>query len=110
MHVRHSLPIESQPLARKQWIQRRRWQKYVFDRLLLPLFCSWKVTNSLLYDILKIHVVQFLKPKPIQEDDDSLSDTTSIEDAEQRDCYFWMEEQNFVENSFNEDMFGIPHV
>ena len=89
-------------------VQRRRWQKYVFDKLLLPVFCSWKVTNLALYDILKIHVVYFLKPKPIQEEDDSLSDTTSIEDAEVQEYYFWVQQQNLLENSFDEDMLGIP--
>ena len=74
------------------------------------MFCSWKATRSALYDILKIHVVGLLKPKPIQEEDDSLSDTTSIADEEIEEYYFWMQQQYLLENSFDEDMLGIPRV
>ena len=60
------------------------------------------------YDALRTHMVPFFRPAPIQEEDDSESDTSSLAEVEREDYEAWLLEQQFIENTFNPEMFGIP--
>ena len=94
-------------------VQRRRWKKYILEQLLLSFLCHCKAISvnsfSGLYDIVRVHVVEFLKPGLVKEEDDSSSPTTSLANEAQDEYNDWQAEQDFMENApIDEDMFGIP--
>ena len=83
------------------------------EKYLLFFVCHCKAISvnsfSGLYDIVRVHVVEFLKLGLVKEEDDSPSDTTSLANEAQDEADDWYAEQDFMENApIDEDMFGIP--
>ena len=79
----------------------------------MPFLCHCKAISvnsfSGLYDIVRVHVVEFLNPGLVKEEDDSSSPTTSLVHEWQDEYNDWQAEQDFMENApIDEDMFGIP--
>ena len=105
--------LRKSTLRRKRMVQRRRWKKYIVEKYLLFFVCHCKAISvnsfSGLYDIVRVHVVEFLKPGLVKEEDDSSSPTTSLANEAQDEYNDWQAEQDFMENApIDEDMFGIP--